>query len=165
MIARRALGVDPGLRRVGYSVLERTDSGISLICAGLVVTSGEVSRGDRLKDIYDSLDEVCREHHPTEFVLERILFARNVTSALAVAEAVGVIRLVGVAHGMEATELGANQIKLGLSGDGHAGKAQMQDMVRRLLGLAEPPRPPDVADAIAVAYAHLAGVGGDLSDR
>jgi crossover junction endodeoxyribonuclease RuvC len=151
------LGVDPGLKRVGYSVLEQTASGIGLRCAGLIATAPEAPIGDRLTDIYDSVEEIICEHQPSELVLERILFAKNVTSALQVAQAVGVIRLAGARHGLDAAEIGANQVKLALSGDGHASKAQMKKMVVLLLGLDRAPEPADVSDAIAIAYAHLSG--------
>ncbi|MEX6429124.1 crossover junction endodeoxyribonuclease RuvC [Ferrimicrobium acidiphilum] len=151
------LGVDPGLKRVGYSVLEQTPSGIGLRCAGLIVTGPEVPLGDRLVDIFASVDEIIREHRPDELVLERILFAKNVTSALLVAQAVGVIKLAGARYGLQASEIGANQVKLALSGDGHASKAQMKKMVVLMLGLDRAPEPADVSDAIAVAYAHLSG--------
>ncbi|WP_298209467.1 crossover junction endodeoxyribonuclease RuvC [Ferrimicrobium sp.] len=151
------LGIDPGLKRVGYSVLEATQAGIGLRCAGLITTAPEVSLGDRLSDIFGSIDELIREYRPSQMVLERILFAKNVTSALLVAQAVGVIKLAGAQHGLEASEIGANQVKLALSGDGHASKAQMKKMVVLLLGLKRAPEPADVSDAIAIAYAHLSG--------
>jgi crossover junction endodeoxyribonuclease RuvC len=151
------LGVDPGLKRVGYSVLEQTNSGIGLRCAGLIATDPTVPLGERLADIFGSVDDIIREYRPSQLVLERILFAKNVTSALLVAQAVGVIKLAGARHGLEASEIGANQVKLALSGDGHASKAQMKKMVVLLLGLHKAPEPADVSDAIAIAYAHLSG--------
>ncbi|MHB8189431.1 MAG: crossover junction endodeoxyribonuclease RuvC [Ferrimicrobium sp.] len=162
---RRVLGVDPGLRRVGYSVLEQRSGSIALVSAGLIVTKSGVPRGERLLDIHRCIIEVIDQYEPGNMVIERVLFARNVSSALMVAEAIGSIRLAGALRGLEAVEVGANQVKLGLSGDGNASKQQMQQMVRLLLDLAEPPRPPDVADAIAVAYAYLSGVVRGLDDR
>jgi crossover junction endodeoxyribonuclease RuvC len=136
-------------------VLEETKMGISLRCAGLIATDPQVSLGERLSDIFVSVDEIICEYAPTELVLERLLFAKNVTSALLVAQAVGVIKLAAARHGLEAVEIGANQVKLALSGDGHASKAQMKKMVVLLLGLERAPEPADVSDANAIAYAHL----------
>jgi len=154
------LGIDPGLRRIGYAVLARSERGITLATAGVITTSARTRFEHRLMEIHRGVLEVIDEYHPTEMVIERLLFARNVTSALLVAQTLGVIRLAGALRGLEATEVGANQVKLALSGDGHATKAQMQRLVALLMKLDRVPDPPDVADAIAIGYTHLQAAVG-----
>jgi crossover junction endodeoxyribonuclease RuvC len=149
------LGIDPGLRRVGYAVLARSADGISLETAGIITTSARQRFEDRLVEIHHGVLDVIDAYHPSEMVIERLLFARNVTSALLVAQTLGVIRLAGALRGLAAAEVGANQVKLALSGDGHATKVQMQRLVALLMKLDEVPDPPDVADAIAIGYTHL----------
>ncbi len=152
---RNVLGIDPGLRRVGYAVLQAGAGRISVACAGVIETSGELPSGARLADISSGVTELLEEYLPDSLVMERILFSRNVTSALRVAEAVGVIKLAARRFGLEAVEIGANQVKLALSGDGNAPKDQMQKIVGMLLDLPSIPKPADVADAIAIAYSFI----------
>ncbi len=129
---------------------------ISVACAGVIETSGELPTGARLEDISAGVTELLEEYLPDSLVMERILFSRNVTSGLRVAEAVGVIKLAARRFGLEAVEIGANQVKLALSGDGNAPKVQMQKIVAMLLDLRSIPKPADVADAVAIAYSFLA---------
>lgn len=140
---------------MGYAVLARSDRGITLRTAGIITTSAGERFEERLLEIHRGVLEVIDAFRPDQLVIERLLFARNVTSALLVAQTLGVIRLAGALRDLGAVEVGANQVKLALSGDGHATKVQMQRLVAMLLKLDRLPDPPDVADAIAVAYTHL----------
>lgn len=146
------LGVDPGLGRTGWAVVERTGSRVALVEAGLVETApGPI--GSRLRVVHDGLDAVCSGLGPTTAAMERLFFTKNQTTGLDVAKAAGAALLALQRHGLEAEELTPSQVKLAVVGTGRADKAQVGFMVARLLGLSGPPRPDDVADAAAVALA------------
>jgi crossover junction endodeoxyribonuclease RuvC len=151
----RIMGIDPGLRRLGYSIIEKSISGVAVLCAGVLKTEPTESDGRRLDAVASTVRDLVEEFAPMQVAVERVLFSRNVSSALRVAEAVGVIKLTCFRFSLPVIEVGANQVKQAFVGDGAASKAQMQAMAAKLLGLNRPPSPPDVADALAVAYTQL----------
>jgi len=152
----RVLGVDPGLRRLGYAVIEAAGDELLLLGAGLVLTPTGASQAERLAEIADGVESVVRDFEPHDAAMERVAFSHNVSSALPVAEAVGVVRLALWRHGVAVHDLAPNTVKNATTSGGRATKTEMQRTVARLLALAETPRPPDVADAIAIAYTWLA---------
>ena len=147
------LGIDPGLERVGIGVIERTGSKIEPIHYGLILTE-RVAIRDRLVAIHDQLDEIIQRYRPDAYATEALLFAANRKTAMDVAKALGVILYVGGKHGLDWAEYSPPQVKLAVVGNGGADKKQVQFMVTKMLGLAEPPHPDDVADALAVAICH-----------
>lgn len=152
MTGERVLGIDPGLGRMGWAVVEREGSRVTPVAYGVVETPpGPI--GARLVEIGLKVEALCREHRPTAAVLERLFFTKNQTTGLDVAKAAGVALLRIREAGIEADELTPSQVKLAVTGTGRATKAQVTFMVTKLLGLPEPPRPDDVADALAVALA------------
>lgn len=152
MSGRRILGIDPGLGRTGWAVVLRKGSEVVPIAFGLIETRpGPI--GARLSAIGDQIQGVCREHEPDGAVFERLFFTKNQTTGLDVAKAAGVALARVYEAGIEAVELTPSQVKQAVTGNGRATKAQVAFMVTRLLGLAEPPRPDDVADALAIALA------------
>lgn len=148
------LGVDPGTALLGYGLVDGDDD-VQLLTYGVVETTKVEAMPDRLKRLYDAVWELIREHEPDVLAIEQLFFSRNVTTALAVGQARGVVLLAAAQHGMEVFEYKPSEVKQTIAGYGNAGKPQMQEMVRMLLGLPEIPRPDDAADALAVALCHV----------
>ncbi|MDI6867245.1 crossover junction endodeoxyribonuclease RuvC [Methanoculleus sp.] len=156
------VGIDPGLERVGYGVLVRGDPGdttsppsLTAVTYGCIETASGQRRPERIREIYDAVSSVLDEHRPDWIAIEQVFFTRNITSAIAVSEARGVILLAAEQRGIPIAEYTPNQIKQAVTGSGRAGKHQVQEMMRRLLRLDEIPRPDDAADALAIALCHM----------
>lgn len=150
MSTNRILGIDPGTGICGFGVIE----GDRAIDFGVISTPPGTPLPDRLKDIYDSLHEIIEQTHPTAMAIEKLFFKQNITTGISVAEARGVCLLVAKQCGLKIFEYAPNQIKNAICGDGHAHKAQIQEMVRLHLHLKTAPKPDDAADALAVAIVH-----------
>jgi crossover junction endodeoxyribonuclease RuvC len=148
------LGVDPGTALMGFGLI-RGDDDPELITFGVVETTTEESMPDRLVRLYDALWGLIRTHAPDVLAIEQLFFARNVTTALAVGQARGVVLLAAAQHGMPVYEYKPSEVKQTISGYGKADKPQMQEMVRMLLNLTDVPKPDDAADALAVALCHI----------
>jgi crossover junction endodeoxyribonuclease RuvC len=147
---QRVFGLDPGLGRTGWAVVEREGSRVACVAYGLVATKpGPV--GARLAAVGDGVAAALDEHRPELAAAERLFFTKNQTTALDVAKAYGAALVALARRGLEAEEFTPSEVKLAITGTGAATKEQVGFMVCRLLGLAEPPRPDDVADALAVA--------------
>ena len=150
------VGIDPGLERVGYGVLVRGDPGdTTTVTYGCIKTTSGRQRPERIREIYDAVSSVLDEHRPDWVAIEQVFFTRNITSAIAVSEARGVILLAAEQRGIPIAEYTPNQIKQAVTGSGRAGKHQVQEMMLRLLRLDEIPRPDDAADALAIALCHM----------
>lgn len=150
------IGIDPGIARVGYGVIEKQERGMRPLCYGCIETSArDRTTSNRLHEIYTQIQTLIAEHSPDEIAVEELFFTKNVTSAIRVAEVRGVILLAAEERGITIVEYTPNQIKLAVSGSGKAKKEQVQDMVRRLLKLDEIPRPDDAADGLAIALCHI----------
>lgn len=147
------LGIDPGLERIGWGVVRKTGSRIEAVEYGLIKTP-RVAIGERLKIVHEEAQALFEEHSPDCVATERLFFAKNQTTAMDVAKALGVVMLAAAQRGLECTEYSPPEIKLAVVGNGAAEKRQVQYMVTQLLGLAETPKPDDVADALAVAITH-----------
>lgn len=154
----RILGIDPGTGLLGFGVIE-TGRKPSLVDAGVIRTKVHQPESERLEIIYDGLHEIVKATQPQLVSVEKLFFARNVTTAMSVAQARGVVLLVAQQHGLPIFEYTPMQIKQSLTGYGKADKKQMQEMVRLLLNLKEIPKPDDAADALAAALTHGAVVG------
>lgn len=151
-----ALGLDPGTATTGYGLVRLEPNGnLQAIKYGAIRTSKNAPAPERLVLLYDQLQDLLREHHPETVAVEKLFFQRNVTTALAVGQARGVMLLALARAGLEVYEYTPNEIKQAVAGYGSAGKRQVQEMVRVLLGLNDIPRPDDAADALAVAICHL----------
>ncbi len=150
------LGIDPGTATTGYGfVRQHADDSLEAVAYGVITTPAKMPAHQRLVQIYDQLNELLLLHRPQKCAVEKLFFQRNVTTAIAVGQARGVIMLALAQNGMEPAEYTPNEIKLAVSGYGSAGKRQVQEMVRMLLQLDSIPRPDDAADALAVALTHL----------
>ncbi len=150
------LGIDPGLSRCGYGVVHQHASETRAIAVGVLRTEPSLSTPERLAEIQVDLRALLREHRPAVVAIERVLFQVNVRTAIPVAQAAGIAMAEAVAAGCEVVEYSPNQVKLAVTGVGGASKDQMERMVQTLLGIAQPLRPVDAADAVALALCHLA---------
>ena len=148
----RILGIDPGTGILGFGVIDVDARGkATLVDGGVIRTPVNQADSDRLETIYDELHEIITELKPTVMSVEKLFFAQNVTTAMSVSQARGVVLLCGKQHGMELYEYTPMEIKMAVSGYGKADKKQVQEMVRVILNLKEVPKPDDCADAIAAA--------------
>lgn len=151
----RILGIDPGTGILGFGIIDIDSKGkAQLVDAGVIRTPSKQPDSDRLLTIYDELHEIITELKPEVMSVEKLFFAQNVTTAMSVSQARGVILLCGKQHGLELFEYTPLQIKQALTGYGRADKKQMQEMVRVILGLKQVPKPDDCADALAAAICH-----------
>ncbi len=150
----RILGIDPGTGILGFGVIEADKGKTQLVDGGVIRTPVKEDDAVRLQTIYDELDDVITQTKPHVMAVEKLFFAQNVTTAMTVAQARGVVLLLGQQHGLELYEYTPLQIKQALTGYGRADKKQMQEMVRVILGLKNIPKPDDCADALAAAICH-----------
>lgn len=148
----RILGIDPGLERVGFGVIDREGSRLKPIAHGLIETP-RIALPDRLRMIHEGVTALIAEHKPDQLATERLLFSVNKKTAMDVAKGLGVVLLAGSQAGLPWMEMTPPEIKLAVVGNGAAEKKQVQFMVVRLLNLTETPKPDDVADALAIAIA------------
>lgn len=156
MPGMRIIGIDPGTGILGFGIIELHNGKPLLVDAGVIRTPVKEDDALRLHTIYDELTAIIAAAKPQVMAVEKLFFARNVTTAMAVAQARGVVLLCGQQAGLELSEYTPMQIKQAITGYGRADKRQMQEMVRVLLQLVEAPKPDDCADALAAALTHAA---------
>lgn len=150
------LGIDPGLSRCGYGLVEQQRGATRAVAVGVLRTPPSLPTPDRLAELQADLRSLLREHQPAVVAIERVLFQVNVRTAIATAQAAGIAMAEAVAAGATVVEYSPNQVKQAVAGVGGASKDQMERMVQTLLGIAQPLRPVDAADAVALALCHLA---------
>ncbi|MDR2964811.1 MAG: crossover junction endodeoxyribonuclease RuvC [Treponema sp.] len=148
---RRILGIDPGLASTGWGVLEDAAGKIKYIDHGVITTKADQPRAERLFFIMHSIRNIIEKFKPAEAAIEHLFFGKNVSSAIPVAEARGVVSAVLAEKSIIVHEFMPNLIKKGVTGITSANKAQVQEMVRIILGLDEIPKPDHAADALASA--------------
>ena len=148
---KRIIGVDPGLASTGWGVLESLNGKISYVDHGIIKTKSDLPRAQRLFLIMRSIRLIIEKYKPAQAAIESLYFGRNVSSAIPVAEARGVISACFAEKGITLYELAPNAIKKGVTGFAGADKNQVQEMVRIILGLDEKPKPDHAADALAAA--------------
>lgn len=159
----RILGIDPGFGIVGYSVIEYNDNSFQLIKAAAIQTKPNSDFNKRLCTIYEELDKVIKEYNPTEAAVETIYFNKNTKTAIAVAEARGVILLKLKQANVNIGEYTPLQVKQAVTGYGRAEKKQVEEMTQRLLNLKTMPKLDDVTDAMAIAVCHAHSNGSLLN--
>lgn len=151
-----SLGIDPGTAIVGYGLVrEHNDGSLEAVHYGVIRTPAKTPMPERLQTIHQSLQVLIDKYQPDRAGVEELFFSRNVTTAITVAQARGVILLALQNADLTIAEYKPNMIKQSVAGYGGAGKPQMQEMVRLLLGLESIPRPDDAADALAVAITDI----------
>ncbi|MBC7708393.1 crossover junction endodeoxyribonuclease RuvC [Polaromonas sp.] len=150
----RILGIDPGTGILGFGVIDVIKGQATLVDAGVIRTPVHEDDAIRLLTIYEELTEIIKLNKPTVMSVEKLFFARNVTTAMTVSQARGVVLLCGMQSGMTIAEYTPMQIKMAVTSYGKADKKQVQEMVRVILQLKEIPKPDDAADALAAAITH-----------
>lgn len=152
------LGIDPGFDRIGYGAVRREGSRLSLVEHGLITTPKGIF-AERLMLVHDQVGCLIERIGPDALATERLLFSVNKKTAMDVGKALGCILLAGAQKGYGWAEYTPPEIKQAVVGNGAADKRQVEYMVTKLLILAEPPRPDDVADALAIALCHALQAG------
>jgi len=147
------LGFDPGTALLGYGAIRGTNEP-SLIDVGVIETDSHAAMPDRLLTLHKEVSALIAEFHPDTVAVEKLFFARNVTTAIAVGQARGVILLAAAQAGVDVAEYSPSEVKFAVAGYGKAAKKQMQEMVRIILGMEFAPHPDDAADALAIALCH-----------
>jgi crossover junction endodeoxyribonuclease RuvC len=150
------LGIDPGLTRCGYSVVEGHGRHARALALGVLTTPASDPLPTRLADLQRDIRALLVEFTPEVVAVERVLFQVNVRTAMSVGQASGIAMAEAAAAGCDVVQYSPNEVKQAVAGYGGASKEQVQVMVQTLLGLAVLPQPPDAADAAALALTHLA---------
>ena len=150
----RILGIDPGLATTGWAVVDFDKVGKpNPVDYGAITTPKEMETSRRLVEIYEDMKELVKKFKPESAGIETLIFCNNITSAMFVAEARGIVRLVLEQNDIPIKEFTPLQVKDAVTGYGKAGKKQVQESVKVLCNLDSIPKPDDAADAIAVAIA------------
>jgi crossover junction endodeoxyribonuclease RuvC len=150
----RILGIDPGTATTGYGIIDALDGEVSLVDFGVIETPAGDPPAQRLQSIFHQINSLIAKHQPARAAVEQLFFGRNITTAIAVGQARGVLLLALAEAGIPISEYSPPKVKEAITGYGKAEKAQMQLMVRHLLNLEATPQPDDAADALAVAITH-----------
>ncbi|KAF0111418.1 MAG: crossover junction endodeoxyribonuclease RuvC [Chloroflexi bacterium] len=151
-----AIGVDPGTETIGFGIVEEDGQGLlHAVDYGVIKTNKEATSEKRLQIIYNEINRIIVLHQPHAGAVEKLFFQKNVTSAIAVGQARGVILLALANAGIELAEYSPQEVKQAVTGYGAAEKKQVQFMVKTILKLDELPKPDDAADALAIAICHI----------
>lgn len=153
----RMLGIDPGTATMGYGIVDGKGSQERAVAFGAITTPPDMLPEKRLQALYRGVVDLMLTYKPEAIAVEELFFGRNVTTAIHVGQARGVVLLAAADNGIPVREFTPMQVKMAVTGYGRADKAQVQQMVKTLLGLQQTPKPDDVADALAVAIAALHG--------
>lgn len=152
--ARVVLGIDPGGEVTGFGVLRKAGAGCSMVACGASRAARGESLAEKLTRIFHFVQEVIASYQPVEMAVEDIFYGRNVQSMKSIGQVRGVIILAGALAGIPVFEYAPREVKLAVAGRGNASKDQVQRMTQAVLGLKEPPKPHDAADALAIALCH-----------
>lgn len=147
----RILGIDPGTATTGFGIIDSEKGNLKYVAAGVITTPATEEMSRRLVTIYDELTELISEYKPDHLALELLYFAANVTTAMSVGQARGVVLLAGSQAHLSLAEYTPLQVKQALTGYGRATKSQIQQMVKTILKLPAIPSPDDAADGLAIA--------------
>lgn len=151
----RVMGIDPGLTRLGYGVVEARGSKLIAIDGGCLSTQPSAETHVRLEVLFDGLSDLLEEHRPDSVAVERVFFNLNAKTAVPVLRASGVALLAAAKSGCPVFEYSPLEVKEAVTGTGAATKEQVKYMVSRLLALSEAPAHLDHSDALALAICHL----------
>lgn len=150
----RIIGLDPGTATTGYGIIDAIEGELTVVTFGVITTKPKLDMPFRLQQIYDELNELIDEYQPDSAGVEELFFGRNVTTAITVGQARGVLLLALANANIPMAEYSPPKIKDAVTGYGKADKNQVQLMVRNMLNLEETPKPDDAADGLAVAITH-----------
>ena len=149
------LSIDPGVERIGIAILTNNDATIACEMSDTILTSKKLSHTERIGEIYASISKLCKKYRPNQIAMERIFFAKNVKTAIAVAQVQGVIHLLGYQLKIPVTEIAPNAIKSAVTGYGLADKVAIKKMIDLQVILSTKNRLDDEYDAIACGFAFL----------
>jgi len=149
------LGIDPGLTRTGYGIIEKSGATERAVAAGVIRTEPSHALGQRFVELARDLREIVKEYEPKTAAIEQVFVNNNRQTAMSVARASGIALLVLSEAGLDTAEYTPSAVKMALTGSGVADKQQMQRVVAMRLGLPGVPKPADAADALAVALCHI----------
>ena len=156
MFDRLVIGIDPGMASTGLAVVSgRPTGGAGVMAAVTVRTRAGAPEPDRLRTLFHTTLAAIDRHRPGAIAVERLMWGRNVTSAMGVARATGVVLLAAAEAGLPVFEYAPLEVKLAVAGNGSAGKPEVRRALERLHGVADLPAEPDAADAVAVGLCHL----------
>jgi crossover junction endodeoxyribonuclease RuvC len=150
----RILGIDPGTATTGYGVVDKNGSTPVMVDYGAIYTTPDKPPAERLLDIYNQLNTIIDQYCPDVLVMERLFFAKNQTTAIAVGKSCGVMQFAAAQRGIPVIEYTPPEVKQSVVGYGNAEKKQVQYMIQRILNLREIPKPDDAADALALCICH-----------
>jgi len=150
----KILGIDPGLGRAGWAVVEEINGKVSAINYGCIETSKSSKEEMRIKTLCSELIKIIEKYNPEVLSVEKLFFNKNVKTALSVGQARGVIILASVNKGLIVEEYTPLQVKIAVAGYGRADKNQIGQMVKSSFNLKSIPQPDDAADALAIALTH-----------
>lgn len=154
----KILGIDPGTATTGFGVIETTKNGCTLLDYGLVSTSKDIPHGQRLRFIYDGIAGLLKKHQPQEVAIERLFFATNALTAIAVGQAIGVIKLALHDGGVPVFDYAPMQVKLIIAGSGKADKKKIKSAIKKMFKIREKKGQKthfdNSADALAIAICH-----------
>lgn len=157
----KILGIDPGTATTGFGLIEKSGAKLTKLDAGVISTSKTEQMQNRLKMLYEDLSELVKSHQPSYMAVEKLFFTNNITTAMTVSQARGIVLLVAAENSIELAEYTPLQVKMSVTGYGQAEKKQVQEMVKKILKLKTIPRPDDAADALAIAICHSATVSSE----
>jgi crossover junction endodeoxyribonuclease RuvC len=150
------VGIDPGTGTTGYGVVGLTQVGdFALLACGVIRTPPRTAMHLRLHELFNDLRDLIDEFRPQALAVEKLFFGRNVTTAITVGQARGIVLLAAAMAQLDVAEYTPAEVKQAIAGYGNADKRQVQEMVQRILDLPEIPRPDDAADGVAIAVCHL----------
>ncbi|HEX5429963.1 MAG TPA: crossover junction endodeoxyribonuclease RuvC [Patescibacteria group bacterium] len=155
----KILGIDPGIGRCGFAVLEQDKKNIRLLEAGCIVTKSGNPEPARLLEIQTDLQIIIQKWKPQTMAVESLFFISNQKTAISVAQARGAVLVTAAAAGLKILDITPLQVKMSVTGYGKADKKQIQTMIVKLLNLKKLPKPDDAADAVAVAWAGIGRSG------
>lgn len=147
----KILGIDPGTATTGFGVIEKTKGKFATIDYGAISTPKTLPMSNRLLILFNDIEEIIAKHQPDIIAVEQLFFARNVTTAISVGQARGVVLLAAQKADLNLKEFTPLQVKQSVTGYGQATKKQVQIMVQKILKLSSLPKPDDAADALAIA--------------
>lgn len=147
----KILGIDPGTATTGFGIIEKTKGRVVAVDCGVISTPKSLPMSNRLLILFNDLEEIIKHHKPDLIAVEQLFFAKNVTTAISVGQARGVVLLASQKADLKLLEFTPLQVKQSVTGYGKASKKQVQQMVTRILKLKHIPKPDDAADALAIA--------------
>lgn len=150
----RILGIDPGIAIVGFGFIDKQGNKVTPVQYGCIQTEAHTPEEERLMHVYEAMVQLIDKYKPDAVAFEKLFFNRNVTTAMSVSQARGVLVLAAAQKGLPIAEYTPMQVKLAIVGYGKAEKRQVQEMTRMFLKLQAIPKPDDVADALSVAICH-----------